>query len=253
MQASWETVTVDNSPMKLYLCQPDGAGPFPAVVVIQNQDGVGEFTQEMTRRIAEAGYIGIAPDLYHRNTLEINSDHQKRAASRQDSAVIKDVNASVDFLRDCATADAGRLGVVGFCMGGRVAFLSAAVNPMFRAAVDFYGGGVYKAWGGGPTPAERAVEIHCPIQGHFGELDKNPPADEMRKLDAELKRLGKPHEFYFYPDAGHAFNRKGWEGYRPEADAASWPRTLDFLSSILLTPSRRRLPLRGESGNAHDV
>ena len=71
-------------------------------------------------------------------------------------------------------------------------------------------------------------EIHCPIQGHFGELDKNPPADEMRTLDAELTRSGKPHEFYFYPDTPHAFNRRGWNGYRPEHDTTSWPRTLDF-------------------------
>ncbi len=100
--------------------------------------------------------------------------------------------------------------------------------------MDFYGGGVYKAWGDGPAPSDRAAEIHCPIQGHFGELDQNPPADEMRTLDAELTRLGKPHEFYFYPNAGHAFNRKGWDGYRPEADAASWPRTLDFFRKHLL-------------------
>jgi len=186
----------------------------------------------MTRRVAEAGYVGIAPDLYHRNTPEINADHQKRAGSRRDAGVINDVNAAVDFLRGCATADVGRLGIVGFCMGGRVACLMAAANPIFHAAVDFYGGGVYKAWGDGPAPSDRAAEIHCPIQGHFGELDQNPPADEMRTLDAELTRLGKPHEFYFYPNAGHAFNRKGWDGYRPEADAASWPRTLDFLGNI---------------------
>jgi len=65
MKISWESVTVDNSPMRLYLCQPENTGPVPAIVVIQNQDGVAEFTQEMTRRVAEAGYVGIAPDLYH--------------------------------------------------------------------------------------------------------------------------------------------------------------------------------------------
>ncbi len=233
MKTSWETVSVDNSPMRLYLCQPEGAGGVPAIVVIQNQDGVGEFTQEMTRRVADAGYIGIAPDLYHRNTPEMNADRHKRVGSRRDSWVINDVNATVDFLRGCAAADVNKLGIVGFCMGGRVAFLMAAANPTFSAAVDFYGGGVYKAWGDGPAPSDRAQEIHCPIQGHFGELDKNPPADEMRTLDAELTRLGKAHEFYFYANAGHAFNRKGWDGYRPEADAASWPRTLDFFRKHL--------------------
>lgn len=240
MKTSWESVPVDNSPMRLYLCQPDETGPVPAIVVIQNQDGVAEFTQEMTRRVAEAGYVGIAPDLYHRNTPEINAD-QKRATSRRDAWVIHDVNAAVDFLRGCGAADAGKLGIVGFCMGGRVAFLMAAANPNFRAAVDFYGGGVYKAWGDGPAPSDRAEEIHCPIQGHFGELDKNPPTDEMRTLDAELTRLGKLHEFYFYPNAGHAFNRKGWEGYRPEADAASWPRTLDFFAKHLLGVASKRV------------
>ena len=241
MKTSWESVPVDNSPMRLYLCQPDETGPVPAIVVIQNQDGVAEFTQEMTRRVAEAGYVGIAPDLYHRNTPEINADHQKRATSRRDAWVIHDVNGAVDFLRGCGAADAGKLGIVGFCMGGRVAFLMAAANPNFRAAVDFYGGGVYKAWGDGPAPSDRAEEIHCPIQGHFGELDKNPPTDEMRTLDAELTRLGKLHEFYFYPNAGHAFNRKGWEGYRPEADAASWPRTLDFFGKHLLGVASKRV------------
>ena len=116
MKTSWESVTVDNSPMRLYLCQPEGTGAVPAIIVIQNQDGVGEFTQEMTRRVAEAGYVGLAPDLYHRNTPEINADHQKRAASRRDTGVINDVNAAVAFLRGCAAADVSKLGIVGFCM-----------------------------------------------------------------------------------------------------------------------------------------
>ena len=240
MKSSWETITVDNSAMRIYLCQPEGTGPFPSIVVMQNQDGVAEFTQEMTRRVTEAGYVGIAPDLYHRNTPEINADHAKRASSRIDTAVIKDVNATLDFLKGCAGADIGQLGIIGFCMGGRIAFMMAAANPLCRAAVDYYGGGVYKAWGDGRPPADRVKEIHCPIQGHFGELDKNPPADEMRTLDAELTRLGKAHEFYFYPNAGHAFNRKGWDGYRPEADAASWPRTIDFFNKHLVEATHKK-------------
>ena len=234
MKTFWHTITVDDSPMRLYVCRPDGPGPFPAVVVIQNQDGVAEFTQEMTRRIAEAGYLGAAPDLYHRNTPEMNADHKARAAGRKDVAVVKDVNAATDFLKAREEADAERLGIVGFCMGGRVAFLMAAANPLFRAAVDYYGGGVFRAWGDGPSPFERSAEVHCPMQGHFGELDKNPSPEEMRRLDAELTKLGKPHEFYFYPGAGHAFNRKGWEGYREDADRDSWPRTLNFFRKYLL-------------------
>ncbi len=118
------------------------------------------------------------------------------------SSVIKDVNATVDFLRGQKSADVERVGIVGFCMGGRVAYLMAAANPMFRVAVDFYGGDIFKAWSDGPLPFDRTAEIHCPIQGHFGETDKNPSPEEMRRLDAELTRLGKVHEFYYYPNAG---------------------------------------------------
>ena len=96
MQNSWETVTVDNNPMGLYMSQPDGPGPFPAVIVIQNQDGVRDFTQAMTRRIAEAGYVGIAPQLYHRegepNTPEETAGFKH---TRRDTNVIKDVDATI--------------------------------------------------------------------------------------------------------------------------------------------------------------
>ena len=234
MKNSWKTVDVDQSPMRLYLSEPEGSGPFPAIVVIQNQDGVTDFTQEMTRRVAEAGYVAIAPELYHR---EGEPETAEQVASlkhlRRDVNVLNDVNATVNFLRGCANVNSAKLGIVGFCMGGRVAFLLAAASTSFSAAVDFYGGGVYSQWGDRPAPSELVAHVSCPVQGHFGDLDKNPPPDEMRKLGAELTRLGKAHEFYFYDDAPHGFNRKGWKGYRPEADATSWARSLEFFARHL--------------------
>src|SRR5918992_5148485 len=183
MKNSWETLTVDDSPMRLYLSQPDGHGPFPAMVVIQNQDGVGEFTQAMTRRIAEAGYIGLAPELYHREGEPTTPERVANIKeSRRDVNVINDISAGVNFLRGCANADTSRMGIIGFCMGGRIAILMAAASSSFKAAVDFYGGGVYSKWGDRPAPSELAANISCPIQGHFCELDKNPPPDEMRRL-----------------------------------------------------------------------
>ena len=128
----------------------------------------------------------------------------------------------------------------------------AAATKSFKAAVDFYGGGSYSKWGDRPAPAELAANISCPIQGHFGELDKNPPPDEMRRLDAELTRLGKPHEFFFYADSPHGFNRSGWKGYRPEADATSWARTLEFFQQHLGETSRKQ-PLRSPERNCDDT
>jgi carboxymethylenebutenolidase len=242
MQTAWEKVTVDNSPMGLYVARPEGAGPFPAVVVIQNKDGVREFTQEMTRRVAEAGYVGIAPQLYHREGEPTTPEETENLKHfRRDAHVLSDVNATIGFLRGCGNVDTSRLGIVGFCMGGRVAFLMAAASKSFKAAVDFYGGGVYSKWGADrPAPAELAADASCPIQGHFGELDTNPPPDEMRTLDADLRRLGKEHEFFFYPDSPHGFNRSGWKGYKPDHDATSWARSLEFFAKHLaLVPQKK--------------
>jgi carboxymethylenebutenolidase len=241
MKTSWESVTVDQSPMGLYLCQPEGSGPFPAVIVVQNQDGVAAFTQEMTRRVAEAGYIGIAPQFYHREGEPKTPEETANIKNnRNDNNVINDLNATIHFLKGCATADAARLGVVGFCMGGRIAFLAGVASQSFKAAVDFYGGGTYQQWGDRPKPAALAAELSCPVQGHFGDLDKNPSPDEMRRLDAELTKLQKPHEFFFYADAPHGFNRSGWKGYRPQADKDSWARTLEFFSRHLGQTEQRR-------------
>ena len=246
MKNSWETITVDGNPMRLYIAHPEGEGPFACVVVIQNQDGVTEFTQEMTRRVATAGYLGIAPELYHREGEPKTAEQVANLKhSRRDTNVITDINATIDYLRGCADADAGRLGIVGFCMGGRVAFLMATASKSFKAAVDFYGGGVYAKWGDRPAPAEFAGAISCPIQGHFGDLDKNPPPAEMRRLDAELTNLGKSHEFFFYAGAPHGFNRKGWDGYRPEADAASWTRTVSFFGQHLGAAAREQAVAAG--------
>jgi dienelactone hydrolase len=88
----------------------------------------------------------------------------------------------------------------------------------------------FRAWGRDlPSPFERTAEIHCPLQGHFGADDANPSPQDVGKLDAELAKFNKPHEFYSYSNAGHAFMDSTKESYRRDADAASWPRTLEFL------------------------
>jgi carboxymethylenebutenolidase len=97
----------------------------------------------------------------------------------------------------------------------------------------YYGGDTFSPWGVGPSPFERSKDIHCPIMGHFGEDDKNPSPVDMRKLDAELTRLNKPHEFHSYANAAHAFANFGSGAYREHAATASWPRTFEFFRKHL--------------------
>lgn len=196
-----DSVSVDGEAMNLYVSVPDGKGPFPAIVVIQHQGGVDGFIEEMTERVASAGYAGAAPDLYHRDGPECRDDGPTRRARLRDVPLIKDVNATVDFLKGQRAVDGNRLGIVGFCMGGRVAYLMAAAQPAFKAAADDYGGNIMVPWGDGPSPFDRTAEISCPLIGLFGEEDGNPSPADLRTLDAELRRHGKAHEFSSYPVA----------------------------------------------------
>jgi len=233
MAAFWDSTRVDGQEMKIHTSVPEGKGPLPAIVVIQHQGGVDEFIEEMTERVARAGYVGAAPDLYHRDGPDCRDDGPTRRARLVDVNVIKDVNATVDFLKRHHGVDGRRLGIVGFCMGGRVAYLMAAAQPAFKAAVDYYGGNIMVPWGEGPAPFERTAEIQCPLIGFFGEEDGNPSPADMRKLDAELGRHGKAHEFYSYPGANHAFMNRRGARYHAQADRDSWPKALAFFEKQL--------------------
>lgn len=235
MKSHREQIKVDGSPMNLYISRPDGSGPFPAVVLIQHQNGVDKFMEEMTERIAAAGYLGVTPDLYHRDGPHCKDDGPTRRNRLRGLTVIKDVNGTVDYLKSNKLVNARRIGIVGFCLGGRVAYLMAAASPSFSAAVTYYGGSIFRPWGEGPTPFDRTADISCPIQGHFGELDKNPSLEDMHKLDAELTKHGKVHKFYTYAGADHAFMDPHHVGrYHAQADQLSWPRTLDFFRKYLV-------------------
>ena len=177
------------------------------MIVIHHAPGVDQFVREYADRLAAEGYVAAAPDLFHRITNEmVEQTGQSKRDQLSDPDIIADVNATVDFLRSHAAVDRERLGITGFCMGGRVVWLAAATNPHFKAAVPHYGGNIFVPWGAGEVaPFELSDGINCPMLFHFGEVDANPSQDDMRRLDDELTRLGKPHQFYTYPGADHAF------------------------------------------------
>jgi carboxymethylenebutenolidase len=237
VSSRWQQTESDNSTMRLHLSIPEVYGPFPGMVVIQHQWGVDEFIQNMTARLAQSGYVAVAPDLYHRDGPECTDDVVARRSRLSDRKVINDVDATMNFLQSHDAVDRNRLGIIGFCMGGRVAYLMSAASPVFKASVAYYAGNTFRAWGRDiPSPFERTPEIHCAIQGHFGADDQNPTPEDMHKLDMELTRFHKTHEFYSYPNAGHAFMDNTRESYRRQADEASWSRTLEFLGRHLSRP-----------------
>ena len=226
MSSFTETIKVDNQDMELYVSMPNGAGPFPAVVVAQHAGGVDPFICTMADRLAEAGYVAAVPDLYHR----LGPDDPRGPRELIDAEMIADVQATVAFLQSRSAVDDEALGITGFCMGGRVAYLMAAAIPQFKAAEAYYGGNTMVALGeGGVSPFESTGEIDCPLLFHFGEEDANPSPEDMQKLGAELTQHNKAHEFYTYPDAGHAFMDFTGERHHEAAAVAAWPPNAGFL------------------------
>ena len=236
MPSFTDTLKVNGQDMEMYASLPSGAGPHPAVVIAFHVGGLDEFDKKMADRLAEEGYVAVVPDLFHRLSQEVmDGPRLDRLGHLSDPYIIADMNAAVDFLKGQSSVDSDRIGVTGFCMGGRIAWLLAATNPIFKAAVPFYGGNIMATWGDTTqTPFDLTNGINCPTLFHFGATDGNPSPEDMVKLDNELTRLGKEHTFYSYPGAGHAFmDFTNAERYHKEASEAAWPRTVDFFATHL--------------------
>jgi len=235
MPSSWESVNVENSNIPLYVSVPETNRTVPGIVVVHGKSGLEEFIKDTTRMFAQLGYAAVAPNLYHRDGPDCKDDSDTRKARLRDPSIIRDIESTIGFLKNHKQVDGGKLGIVGFCMGGRLVYLMSAASKDLRAGVMFYGGNTMIPLGEGPSPFERTSEISCPIQGHFGADDQNPSPADMRKLDAELTKFGKAHEFHSYAGAAHAFVNTGSNNYRPHAAAQSWPKAMEFLGRHLVT------------------
>ena len=159
MASFWEKISGNGLELPVYAGVPDSATgfrpPYPAVLVAQHATGVDEFVQDICDRLAAEGYAAAAPSLYHRHSAAAiaasaaGGPRPRPAALLSDPDIITDINATVDWLRNHDAIRSDRIGVTGFCMGGRVAWLAAATNPHFKAVVPYYGGNLMATWGRG--------------------------------------------------------------------------------------------------------
>jgi carboxymethylenebutenolidase len=232
MAASWEQLSVDGSPMRVYKAMPTasaaaGSG-IPGMIVIHAQGGIDAFLRVVCDRLAEEGYLAVAPDLFHRL-----SEDEAKPANLVDQEVERDVRAAIALLREGEVGNSP-VGIVGFCMGGRVSYLMTAMIPELSAGVVFYGGNILTGRHGNPAPLERSHAIQCPIIGFFGKDDTNPSPADTATISSELSRLGKVHTFHSYDDTGHAFmNFLSDRSYRQHAAIDAWPKFLSFLRQAL--------------------
>jgi len=235
MPSFTDKLTVGGSEMDMYAALPDGSGPHPAVVIAFHVGGLDDFDRKVADQLAEAGFVAVVPDLFHRFSKAVmDGPRLERLDHLKDADIIADMNAAVDFLTANSAIDNDRIGVTGFCMGGRISWLMAASNQTFKCTVPFYGGNIMGNWGPGDTPFSMANNINCPMLFHFGAEDGNPSVADRDTFDAELKRLGKDFEFHTYDGAGHAFmDHTNPDRYHEASAVAAWPRTIDFFNKHL--------------------
>jgi carboxymethylenebutenolidase len=225
--------------IEAYLAQPLDRSGFGSVVVIHHMPGYDEPSKEITRRFASRGYAAVMPNLHYRDAPGASPDDAAAACRANggvpDDRLVGDVSAAVGYLKALDGAN-GKAGVIGYCSGGRQAFLAACKLPL-DAAVDCYGAAIVRAPEGLPVKMTPIVglagDLSCPLLGLFGEEDKYPTPEETAELSAELTRLGKEHEFHTYAGAGHSFFSVNRPSYRPEAATEGWERIWEFYGRLL--------------------
>jgi carboxymethylenebutenolidase len=199
--------------------------------------GLNDYVQAECRRLAERGYVALAPDFYHGETFSYDDRDGclTKLQSLTDDALLTEIRASVAYLDQRSEALHDAYGAVGFCMGGRLAFLTAAeLGARIGAAVSFYGGGIAPDQPRFfPPIAHRVPDLRAPITLFYGADDQSIPPSEHARLASALSEHKKSYTITVYPGAGHAFASKGRENYVREAAEDAWARALLFFDTTL--------------------
>jgi carboxymethylenebutenolidase len=230
----------DGDEIEAYLARPDGDDQRAGVVVIHHLPGYDRATKEIVRRFAEMGYDAICPNLYWREAPGADPSDAaatvRAAGGVPDARLVGDAAGAVDYLRSLPSSN-GKVGVIGYCSGGRQSVL-VACNVDVDAAVDCYG-----AYLVGTPPSDSPLKVtplvdqlpnlRAPLLGLFGREDKTPSPEQVDELDQILTAEGKQHEFHSYDDAGHAFFAVDRPSYRVAAANDGWSRIAAFFATHL--------------------
>jgi carboxymethylenebutenolidase len=232
-----------DSPMDAYVAIPEGSGPFPAVIVIMEAFGLNDHIKDVTRRYANAGYYAIAPDLYHRapgeRVVGYNELPKVMAlmGSLTDAQIISDLKTTIDYLKHQPEVRADRIGITGFCMGGRVAYLGIASLPDdLKAAAVYYGGRIVGGDRNEKTPVapiDLTHQIKGAVIGFFGDQDQGIPVEQVNTIRERLREAGVPSEIHLYQGAGHGFFCDDRAAYHEPSAKDAWARTLAWFEKYL--------------------
>ncbi len=215
----------DGVGMNGYLSRPDGAGPFPALLVIHEIFGLNDNIRGIADRFATEGYLAMAPNLYSRPggiaRFCVTQMVKAFATHSINQQAIRDLNAAVAYLQGLEDVRSEGIDVVGFCLGGGYALMLACTSHDVKASVVFYGRN--------PSPIDVVADIECPVMYLYGENDRFVRRD-VPELKAAMRANGKSFDITAYPGAGHSFMNDRRRSYRPDVAEDAWPRILKFFA-----------------------
>jgi len=226
----------------------------PAVIILHERYGIDQHTKDLTVKLAQAGFVGLAPDLFHR----FNGDRKAVLRGEQrvdltDDGALEDLNAAVEYLKKLKNVDVARIGIIGVCQTGRQPVLVAAKRSDIAGAVVLYGAIGGKEWLSNdlrPTPVEELIsQVTCPVLGVFGEADHIISVDDVVRFRNCLERQKKNCHIRVYPDAPHGWLNDTMPGrYRREAAKNAWNLMMAFLKKCFTGGwSKERIVCKYES------
>ena len=220
--------TSDGS-LPAYRAMPSQGGPFATILVVQEIFGVHEHIKDVCRRLAKLGYLAVAPELYARqgdvSKLSDSTEIQKVVSKVPDSQVMADLDATAGWAKDSGFGNIRKLGITGFCWGGRIVWLYAAHSTQLKAGVAWYGRLLGKPSGMQPQhPIDVVGALKAPVLGLYGGNDPGIPLETVEQMKQALKAAGNSSEIIVYPDTPHGFHADYRPSYRKEQAQDGWKR-----------------------------
>lgn len=225
-----------NTEITAYLSRPKKRGRFPVVIVVTGSSINDEYVQNMTAMLAQAGFIGIAPDIFSLQKDSMTAGEKRKVFAEQitDELIYRDLQAAIDYLKGQDYARANRIGMTGFCFGGRCALMFAANSREIDAVAPFYGNLRTPSFANRKQdPLDVIGRLKVPIQGHYAQNDPEIPLDQLRAFEQSLKQQGTKAQFFTY-DAPHGFFAYKRPTYNQAVAEISWRRTVEFFRRYLV-------------------
>lgn len=233
-------VPVSSGEMPVYFARPEGAKNPPIIVVAMEIFGLHEYIKDVVRRLAKLGAFAVAPDYYFRTGVELTkiTDFKELMPivnAKPDSELIADLDATAAWAK--SQGGDARLGIIGFCRGGRAVWVYAAHSDALKAGAAFYGSLVdpkNPVWP--KSPIELAPQMKAPVLGLYGEADQGIPVSQVEDMKAALKAAGKVAEFKIYPGAPHGFHADYRPSYRQDAAEDAWNKMEAWFKTYKVLP-----------------